>query len=384
MRIVIIQGAFLPIPPAMGGAVEKMWFALGKEFTTRGHSVLHISQKFSNLPNIEWIDGVMHKRVKGYKTPSSGLYLKYLDLLYSIKAISIVPEDSDIVITNTFWSPIFLSSKLKKRCMVDVQRMPKGQMHFYGKISRLRTNSSAVEEAVYKEISQNNLKRIVMIPNPLPFKNSKQGDPACKKPIILYVGRIHPEKGLELLINAFKLIESNWKLKIVGPWETEAGGGGLSYLQNLKFLAGDSNIEFLGPIYNMDILNKNYKEASLFVYPSIAEKGETFGLAPLEAMAWGCATIVSNLACFRDFIIHEENGLIFNHREKHAIDQLKKGIERLINDRLLRYSMANKAQYVRESHSISNIASQFLKEFEQMLQEITPANLNTYENSFSK
>jgi hypothetical protein len=37
MRITIVQGAFLPVPPVLGGAVEKIWFALGKEFASRGH-----------------------------------------------------------------------------------------------------------------------------------------------------------------------------------------------------------------------------------------------------------------------------------------------------------------------------------------------------------
>jgi glycogen synthase len=34
----------------------------------------------------------------------------------------------------------------------------------------------------------------------------------------------------------------------------------------------------------------------------VAETGEAFGVAPIEAMAYGCAPLVSNLACFRDFI----------------------------------------------------------------------------------
>src|SRR5690606_4522102 len=69
--------------------------------------------------------------------------------------------------------------------------------------------------------------------------------------------------------------------------------------------------------------------ASIFVYPSLAEKGETFGLAALEAMAAGCAPIVSNLACFQDFITHGESGLIFDHRTAEPVVALADGLRDL-------------------------------------------------------
>ena len=52
----------------------------------------------------------------------------------------------------------------------------------------------------------------------------------------------------------------------------------------------------------LEQLKKEMEKASLFIYPSIAEKGETFGLAVLEAMSCGCVPVVSDLPCFSDFI----------------------------------------------------------------------------------
>jgi glycosyltransferase involved in cell wall biosynthesis len=46
----------------------------------------------------------------------------------------------------------------------------------------------------------------------------------------------------------------------------------------------------------------------MFVYPCLAEQGETFGLAPLEAVACGAVPIVSDLSCFGDFITPGVNG----------------------------------------------------------------------------
>jgi glycosyltransferase involved in cell wall biosynthesis len=369
VKITILQGAFLPVPPKLGGAVEKMWFALGKAFVEQGHEVVQVSRAFSGLPQEEWLDGVLHKRVKGYDTPASGLQLKWLDLLYTLRSRALVPTDSDIVVTNTFWSPILLPRAVRSRCIPDVARMPKGQMKFYKHAARLRANSTPVAEAICRELPASQHQRVIMVPNPLPFQNPPTPDLATKKPVLLYAGRLHPEKGLELLLRAFATLQSDWQLQLVGPWETSAGGGGTEYLETLKRLAGTANVDFVGPVYDMDRLNQLYAEAAVFVYPSVAEQGETFGLAPLEAMAWGCVPIVSNLACFHDFIVHERNGLVFDHRHGEAMALLASAIARLQADADLRTALAHRALEVQQSHSTAVIATQFLQEFARVVQE---------------
>jgi glycosyltransferase involved in cell wall biosynthesis len=369
LKIVILQGAFLPVPPQLGGAVEKMWFALGKDFVQKGHEVVHISRTYSNMPTEEWIEGVLHKRVKGYATPSSGLHQKWLDLLYSLRVRSVVPIDADIVVTNTFWSPLLLPANLRQRCIPDVQRVPKGQMRLYGQAARLRANSTPVADAIRQELPVERHYQVVMIPNPLPFQVSLSLSPTLKKPVLLYTGRVHPEKGLEMLIRAFQKLTTDWTLRIVGPSDTSAGGGGPTYLALLQRLAGTAQIEFTGPVYDTELLNQMYAEAAIFAYPSIAEKGETFGLAPLEAMAWGCVPIVSNLACFHDFIKHESNGLVFDHRRPEADILLGEAISRLQMNTSFRDKLAEQALAVRQTHSTSFIASQFIQEFEEIITE---------------
>ena len=68
MRVTIVQGPFLPVPPLSGGAVEKIWFALGKEFVRLGHTVTQISRHFPGLANVETIEGVRHIRVGSFNT----------------------------------------------------------------------------------------------------------------------------------------------------------------------------------------------------------------------------------------------------------------------------------------------------------------------------
>lgn len=366
MRIAILQGAFLPVPALLGGAVEKMWFSLGKEFAKNGHEVVHVSRSINQLPDEEIIDGVHHYRIKGYETPASGIVLKGLDLLYTLRARKLFSETFDVVVSNTFWGPLFLPLKARNVCMVDVQRMPKKQMKLYRNTARLRANSNPVATAIRNELPAAYHSKVVMIPNPLPFTPQYKVNFAEKQPTLLYTGRIHPEKGLHLLVEAFKKTVNGYSLKIVGPWQVSAGGGGDEYLEKLRKLAGDAPIEFTGPVYDIEALNKYYIDASIFVYPSVAEQGETFGLSPLEAMAWGCVPVVSALGCFQDFISNGKNGLIFDHRSADAVDQLAAHIGLLQSNKGFCEELAREALGVRQSHSTAHIADLFLEEFERI------------------
>jgi len=374
LRITILQGAFLPVPPLRGGAVEKMWFELGKQFSQQGHQVCHVSRRFPGLLPEELIEGVRHRRVRGYDTPANGIYLKLLDLLYSLRALRVLPP-ADILITNSFWMPILAARRQQQlgRIVVDVQRMPKGQMRFYRRAACLRANSSAVAQAITAEAPH--LAGLVRsIPNSLSFLPPLLAG-AEREPVILYCGRLHPEKGIALLIEAFRLAceqgLSGWRLRLVGPADTAAGGGGLGWLEGL--LAGPQAsglpIEWLGPIYGEQELMQHYQQAELFAYPSLAEQGETFGLAPLEAMACGAVPIVSDLACFRDFITPGANGRVFNHRSADPPAALAQQILSLAGDPERRAAMAAAALAVRESHHPATIARQFLLCFEVLIQQ---------------
>ena len=362
------------MPPLRGGAVEKLWFQLGKQFSQQGHSVCHVSRTFPGLPRQEVIEGVRHVRVMGYNTPSNGIYLKALDLIYSLRALRVLPP-ADILITNTFWMPILAgwSQRRQGRIMVSVERMPKGQMRFYSRAACLRSPSSVVKQAIIRE-APHLAGGIRNIPNPLPFLPPPV-ETLQREAVILYCGRLHPEKGIELLIEAFsqacRLGLKGWKLRLVGPADTAAGGGGLAWWEALlaQPQAVGLPIEWLGPIYDEQQLQRSYKDASIFVYPSLADQGEAMPIAPIEAMAFGAVPIVSDLACFRDFITPGLNGLVFNHRAADAPARLAQVLLALASDPERRAALAESAIAVRQSHHPTTIARQFLDCFETLIQQ---------------
>jgi len=373
MKITIVLGAFFPVPPKMGGGVEKVWFSLAPEFVRRGHEVVMVSRKMPGLPGEETIDGVKHLRVNGFDAPRSLVWLKFLDLIYSLRTMSIQPE-ADIIVTNTFWLPILLRNSKHGRVYVQVARYPKGQMLFYGKAARLQAPSHAVARAIVAEAPRLEQK-VSVVPNPVPGSPIASPPPAIadRDKIILFVGRVHPEKGVHVLVDAFasgvRAAFPDWRLMIVGPTETKLGGGGEAYSASLQRAAekADGRIKFAGPIFDAAQLASVFRNARLFIYPSLAERGESFGLAPLEAMAHGCAVLVSNLGCFRDFIRDGETGFVFDHRAQPIAETLCHKIDNVISDQTSLARVAAAGYEKSAEYSTGRVAEQFLKDFDAVI-----------------
>jgi glycosyltransferase involved in cell wall biosynthesis len=372
MRITIVLGAFFPVPPIMGGAVEKGWFALAREFARRGHEVTEISRAVPQFPERETIDGVQHVRVPGSNSPKSLVWLKLLDLIYSLRVRSVLPP-ADVLVTNTFWLPMLLRNGSRGKIYVHVARFPKGQMRFYRHAARLQTPSRSVADAVAAEVPESRDK-VVVVPYPRPEARSQQALPppiSARENVILYVGRVHPEKGVHLLVEAFTRAPDEmfrgWKAVIVGPVESKFGGGGDEYLRRLKDIAGDRReVEWRGAIFDDAELEREYGAAKIFVYPSLAERGETFGLAPLEAMAHSCAVLVSSLGCFGDFIRDRETGFIFDHRSAAPVDTLRTQLRHLVADDALLTRVAEAGYRKACEFTAKAVAAQFLQDFEKL------------------
>lgn len=372
MRITIVLGAFFPVPPTMGGGVEKVWYSLAPEFVNRGHEVVMISRRMRNQPREEITDGVRHLRVGGFNTPRSFIWLKSLDLVYSSRARSVLPP-ADILVTNTFWLPILVRDSRRGQVYVQVARYPKGQMRLYRHAARLQAPSQAVGRAIVAEVPDL-AEKVAVVPNPVSDPISTQPPPRVidREKTVLYVGRVHPEKGVHLLIDAF--VEGtgaafrDWKLMIVGPTETKFGGGGDEYLSKLRHSAANAGgrVNFAGAIFDPAALENAFRSARFFVYPSLAERGESFGLAPLEAMTQGCPVLVSKLDCFGDFIRDDETGFIFDHRSSDPLKALREKMESVVGDDAVLARVAEAGHRKSAEYTPSRVADLFLADFQRL------------------
>lgn len=148
------------------------------------------------------------------------------------------------------------------------------------------------------------------------------------KGFILYVSRLEPENNPELLIDAYRQVETDWPLVIVGGNAYDA-----AYVARLKSLA-DSRVIFLGSVYG-----RGYREllrnAGLYVFAC-----EVGGVHPalIEAMAAEKPILYLDTPENRETA--GEGGMPF--RADSA--DLSAGISRLLADANLRHELGRKAQ----------------------------------------
>lgn len=366
MKIAIVQGAFLPVPPLRGGAVEKIWFALGQEFARRGHEVTHYSRLCDGLPSDEVIGGVRHVRVPGADAPSHLVALKWQDLLFTRRVARRLAR-ADVVVTNTFWAPLLFSTARHGPVWVHVQRYPQGQMWAYRRAARLQTVSAVIAEAIVTQ-TPSALPRVCVIHNPVPPLAALPVPPLRDPNLVLFVGRLHPEKGLELLLAAAVLAREKapaLKFRVVGPWESKQGGGGAAFRQRLAALAVPlgGSIEFTGPVFDEMCLAAHFASAAVFVYPSLAARGEASPVAPLEALARGCPVVTSDLACFNDTVGHGIYAHRFNHAAPDAAAQLAAVLVRVTSDRAAWPAASAAAEKRAQQFSLARIADDYLAGF---------------------
>ena len=369
MKINILQGAFLPVPSCRGGAIEKAWFELGKAFVKHGHQVTHVSRLCDELPREEVIDGVTHKRIVSRDAVANPYLLKLCEFPYVWRARkTLLP--ADILVTHAFWAPLIMPPQKFGKIYVHVGRYPKGQLKLYNKAKRFQVPSLAVAEAAKREIGTKSHKVSVM-PYPIPWEIEPRLPIEGRPKRMLYFGRIHPEKGVLSLVKAWVRLSRDqsidWTLRIVGPWRRDQGGGGLEYRNQIKNLIEKekASVELLEPIFKTSQIKKEYQSARIFIYPSLAEKGETFGLSVLESMSMGCVPVVSSLPCFND-ITTSECAFIIPKSESFESSLMRTLSEILMVEP--RHSILSSHAYEKSMEfTVDKVAQKFLNDFKKIL-----------------
>lgn len=382
MRISIAFGFFLPVPPERGGATEKIWWRLGQEFAAQGHEITLLSRQWPGFPDRETSDHLTHLRLHGHDH-SRRLFLNlWRDLIWSWRLHRALPP-ADVVVVNAVALPVWLG-RLKPsagKVVVVTGRVPKGQYRCYRRIARVMANSTPMRDLVARENSALlpvtrvygcpiNWSALAAEPGPArppELPPAKPGDVT-----IGFVGRLHAEKGLHLLAEAAAILARRphlppWRLVLCGPAEVARGGSGEEFVANLRRRLAQAlpsdRIHMLSPRFSDEALASVYRQIDVFCLPSLAEQGETFGVAAAEAMAAGCATVVSALSCFRDFLHPGQNGLAFDHRAADAATLLASQLERLIVDAPARRQLAAEGRRSTQCYDYPVFAGRLLADF---------------------
>lgn len=132
-----------------------------------------------------------------------------------------------------------------------------------------------------------------------------------------YIGTHIPAKGVNILIEAFKQIEEKAALKIFG----RSNGQSTNALKVMVKTA-KNKIEFAGEYINHNLANDVFSNVDCIVVPSIW--GENSPLVIHEAQACKVPVITADFGGMKEYVQHNINGLLFEHRNTKALaEQLK-------------------------------------------------------------
>ena len=182
--------------------------------------------------------------------------------------------------------------------------------------------------------------------------------------VILYVGRIEPLKGIEILLRAATLLEhtSDTRVLIVG-----GSPGSDTELDRLRALAVQLEIAdlvtFTGAVRQTE-LPRYYGAADIFVLPS---HSESFGLAALEAMACGTPVIVSRVGGLKTFVDSGKTGYLVPWHHPEAFAQR---LETLLANPALRDAMGEAARAKALQMGWGHVADRTLEFYSGLLPDV--------------
>jgi len=369
MKIALIVDLF---PPDSLAGTEIASYNIAKCLAHRGHEIHVITRGYnSDFPKEYQIDGFfVHK-------------IRWFDKFLSVRGIGFFYNifTENFFYPSIFYCNVFRCIKKIKPDLIHIQQIPMGFHGFltkkilgipyviYGRgsylsdvegflnrhICRLALSKSdaliVLTADMGKKILRDYSGSVHVIPNGVDltrFQNiskmpslEEQDNKNNKKKVILYVGRLHPDKGLQYLIPAMKRIfagEPLSKLLLIGKDQGEK--------EKLERIIEELNlqqrIQFIDEVSPEKVL-LYMSAADIFVLPSLREG---FPNVLLEAMGTGLPVVCTDIDGLSEIIIDGENGFLVQSKN---VEQLADKILLLLQDLPLREKFSkNNLDRVRE------------------------------------
>lgn len=209
------------------------------------------------------------------------------------------------------------------------------------------------DRAAYLEKTNMKPDFVKRIYNPLSFEEPMYVERTGKK--VLAIGRIAPQKGFDLLLKAWALVESEiagWTLEIV------CGYGDYHALQQEAENMGLRHVVCSPP--TPDVKSK-FAESSIY---ALSSRFEGFGLVLTEASTMSVPMVSFNCPVGPDEIIRDgENGLLV---EPENVEQFAEKLLLLIRDEKMRKTMGERAFEMAKQFSIDRIIPQWIEMIENL------------------
>ncbi len=200
---------------------------------------------------------------------------------------------------------------------------------------------------------------IGVIPNGIDIANVEpRRNGRSKIRTALFLGRIHPVKGLALLLEAWtRLRPSGWQLQIAGPDET---GYRADLEKQISAAALSEAVHFLGPLGD-EAKERAFVDADILVLPSFSE---SFGMAIGEALAHGLPVLTTTGVPWPMLSEHR-----CGWRVDPTVDGITEGLREATSlDPASLAAMGERGQQlVRRDFAWASIATQFIGAYEVLL-----------------
>ena len=371
MRIAFFTETFLP---ATDGVVTRLRYTL-EELARLGDDMLVVAPRYPDggpdsyagapIYRVPGVPFPPYPRIKlSSAHPGVGRALRRFrpDLVHAVNPFILGP--SGIFYARRLKVPLVASYHTnvatyaryyKLNFLSDVARWWTRQLHNRAEVNLC--TSEAAKDYLLKE----GIKRVRLWPQGVdarrfhPGKASEKwrerlsgGYPSGK--LLLYVGRLAPEKGIERLKAILREVPGT-RLAIVGD--------GPARRDLEREFAGTATV-FTGVLQGED-LAAAYASADAFLFPSTTD---TLGLAMIEALASGLPIVAARSGASHEIVDEEENGLLYEADSAHS---LVAAVRRLFSDEGFREALAREARAVAEERDWGSSTRALRGYYEQAL-----------------
>ena len=331
MKILMLTWEY---PPRVVGGIARVVYDLSKTLHKDGHDVTVITYREGDAPYFEDDKGVKVYRVDNYMINPNNFIDWVLQLNFNMiaKANEIMLKEGNFDVIHAHdWLVAYSAKTLKNSYNIPIvatihateagrnSGIHDEQQRYINDTEWMLTYEAA-EVIVNSNYMKNELQRLFglpyekinVVPNGVNLNlyngverdyNFRRQYAADNEKIILYVGRLVYEKGVQNLIAAMPKILNGYhdsKLIIAGR------GGMLDELRDeVRRLGIDNKVYFTGYL-SLDKVTKMYKCADVAVFPSTYEP---FGVVALEGMLSGTPVVVSDVGGLNEIVDHRVNGM---------------------------------------------------------------------------
>ena len=321
-------------PPRVVGGIARVVNDLSKRLIKDGHDVTVVIYREGNVPYFELDKGVKVYRVDNFMINASNFIDWVMQLNFNMiaKASEIIQKEGEFDVIHAHdWLVAYAAKTLKQSYKIPLvstihateagrnSGIRDSQQKYINDTEWMLTYEST-EVIVNSNYMKGELQRLFGLPfekiNVVPngvnlllysgverdyeFRRRYAMD---NEKIILFVGRLVYEKGVQHLIAAMpKILNGYHDAKLV-----IAGKGGMmdELKQEANALGLGDKVYFTGYINGKDV-PKLYKAADIAVFPSTYEP---FGIVALEAMLSERPIVVSDIGGLNEIVQHRENGM---------------------------------------------------------------------------